>query len=71
MDILFILVLLAVAGAGLWVAFGLLKRTVKMALRLAIAGAVILLVLAAFGWWNFGGGSKAPKSKPAATRPAR
>ncbi len=70
MDILITLVLLAIAGAGLWVAFGLLKRTVKMALRLAIAGAVILLVLAGFAWWNFSGGG-APKSKPAATRPAR
>jgi hypothetical protein len=71
MDILITLVLLAIAAAGLWIAFGLLKRTVKMAIRMAIAGAVILLVLLGFVWWNFGGGSRAPQSKPATTRPAR
>jgi hypothetical protein len=70
MDILITLILLAIAAGGLWVAFGLLKRTVKMAIRLAIAGAVILLVLAGFVWWNFSGGSK-PQNKPAANRPAR
>lgn len=65
--IIFVLFLTAVAA----VTFFVLKRAVKMAIRAAIVGLILLIALVggASLWW-FGGGDKAVK-RPAATNKKR
>jgi hypothetical protein len=58
---------------GFWLFFVVLKRVLRMALRLAVVGALLLALLAgALAWWwyePFGGGSLNSNRK--AARPAR
>ena len=71
-------VIIAAALVGFWLFFVVLKRVLRMALRLAVVGALLLALLAgAFAWWWFdplGGSpsSNANRGGPArVTRPAR
>ena len=67
-------VIIAAALVGFWLFFFVLKRVLKMAIRLAVVGALLLALLAgAFAWWWY-----APLSAPtpsqnrnAAARPTR
>ncbi len=71
--------LAAIIGAalvGFWLFFVVLKRVLRMAVRLAVVGALLLaLLVGALAWWwyePFGGGSNANRNAPArAPRPAR
>jgi len=69
-------VIIAVALVGFWLFFVVLKRVLRMALRLAVVGALLLALLAgALAWWWYdplGGGSDADRGAPARrARPAR
>jgi len=45
-------VIIAVALVGFWLFFFVLKRVLRMAIRLAVVGALLLALLAgAFAWW--------------------
>ena len=63
------------AVIGFAVFFFVLKRLLRMAIRLAFVGAVLLALLvgAAAWWWYapFGGGSDAGQNRNSAARPAR
>jgi hypothetical protein len=66
-GVVFFFVLLAVA----FIAFKLLKRTVKMAFRMAIAGIIVLIAIAgsiAFFWLGSSKPSR-PQPRPAAAQP--
>jgi hypothetical protein len=56
--------------AVLYFVFRLLKRSVKMAFRLALVAAIAAIMLAgAISLWWFGSGTaEKPKAKPASTR---
>ncbi len=63
----FLLLFIGVA----FVAFKALKRTVTMAIRMAVVGAILLIaVVGSISLWYFSG-SGSPKLKPPAERPAR
>lgn len=63
----FLLVFLAVA----FIAFKALKKTVKMAFRVAIVGVILLIALVgSTALWYFSSGGS-PKLKPPVERPAR
>jgi hypothetical protein len=66
-------VIIAAALVGFWFFFVVLKRVLRMALRLAVVGALLLALLvgAVAGWWYepFGGSSKNSRNAPA--RPSR
>jgi hypothetical protein len=73
MEIIFIIV---IALAGFWLFFFVFKRLLRMAIRLALLGAVVLALLAgAFAWWwyaPFERNANQNRNAPArATRPAR
>lgn len=70
--------IIAATLVGFWLFFVVLKRVLRMALRLAVVGALLLaLLVGAFAWWWYDplGGSpnnanrRAAPSRP--TRPAR
>lgn len=69
MDIAIIIV---AALVGFWLFFVVLKRVLRMALKLAVVGALLLaLLVGALAWWwyqPFGGGSNVNRN---AARPAR
>jgi hypothetical protein len=73
-EILVLLVLVGVVGVGLWLALVMLKRTLKWAVRIALAGVLLLVLLVGFVfwmiWWN---SDDAPRkrgpTRPAATKP--
>ena len=58
------------AFAVLYFAFRMLKRSVKMALRLALVAAVLVIVVVggASLWWFGSEALSKPKAKPSATR---
>ncbi len=63
----FLLVFLGVA----FVAFKALKKTVKMAFRMAIVSLILVIaIIGSFSLWYFSGGGS-PKLKPPVSRPAR
>lgn len=71
-------IIVAAALVGFWLFFVILKRVLRMALRLAVVGALLLALLAgAVAWWWFDplGGSPNNARRPAGpsrvTRPAR
>ena len=54
-----------------FVAFKALKRTVKMAFRMAVVSIILLIaVIGSFSLWYFSGGGS-PKLKPPVSRPVR
>ena len=47
-------IIIAVGLVGFWLFFVVLKRVLRMALRLAVVGALLLALLAgALAWWWF------------------
>jgi hypothetical protein len=66
-------IIIVTALVGFWLFFVVLKRVLRMALRLAVVGALLLTLLAgALAWWwyePFGGG--APNSNRNAARTGR
>jgi hypothetical protein len=71
-----LVVIAVIALAGFWLFLFVFKRLLRMALRLAVLGAVILALLAgAFAWWWYSPSGTPPPPKPNAparqTRPAR
>jgi hypothetical protein len=64
--------IIAAALVGFWLFFVVLKRVLRMALRLAVVGALLLALLSgAVAWWWFDplGGPTGNRNSPA--RPAR
>lgn len=55
--------------AALWLGFIVLRRTVRLVFKLAMAGVMILLLVvgAIVLWWSFSANSASPKAK---TQPA-
>ncbi len=69
-------IIVAVALVGFWLFFFVLKRVLRMAIRLAVVGALLLALLAgAAAWWWYAppSGSTQNRNRNAArpTRPAR
>jgi hypothetical protein len=68
-------IIIAVALIGFWLFFFVLKRVLRMAIRLAVVGALLLALLAGAGawWWYAPAQSKPSQNRtPArAARPAR
>ncbi len=66
-------IIIAAALVGFWLFFVVLKRVLRMALKLAVVGALLLaLLIGAVAWWwyePFGGSSRSNRNAPA--RPAR
>jgi hypothetical protein len=70
------LVIIALIGlVGFWLFLFVFKRVLRMALRLAVLGAVILALLAgAFVWWWYSPLERTPgqnRNAPRQARPAR
>lgn len=67
--------IIAVAVVGFAVFFFVLKRLLRMAIRLAIVGALLLALLAgAVAWWWYdplGGRPENRNARPSNSRPAR
>jgi hypothetical protein len=62
------LIFFAVFAGVAYIAFRLLRKTVKMAFRMAVVAAILLVAVAgslAFWWFNTG---TSQKTRPAATR---
>jgi len=71
-----IIAIIVVALVGFWLFFFVLKRLLRMALRLAVVGAVLLALLAgAVAWWWYSPlerGAGQNRNAPArSARPAR
>ena len=71
-----IIAIIVVALVGFWLFFFVLKRLLRMALRLAVVGALLLaLVAGAVAWWWYSPlerGTGQNRNAPArSTRPAR
>jgi len=71
-----IIAIIVVALVGFWLFFFVLKRLLRMALRLAVVGALLLaLVAGAVAWWWYSPlerGAGQNRNAPArSTRPAR
>ena len=64
-----------IALVGFWLFLFVFKRVLRMALRLAVLGAIILALLAgAFAWWWYSPSERTPgqnRNAPRQTRPAR
>ena len=61
----FFLIFVAIA----YIVFRLLKRTVKMAFRMAIVAAIVLIAIAgSISFWWLGSGKPAPKSRSTQTK---
>ena len=69
--------IIVAALIGFWLFLFVFKRLLRMALRLAVLGALVLALLAgAFAWWWYSPPEGAPGRKPSAparpvSRPAR
>ena len=71
-----IVVIVVAALVGFWLFLFVLKRVLRMAIRLAVVGALLLaLLVGALAWWWYdplGGESGGGRNAPARTaRPAR
>jgi hypothetical protein len=65
-------VIIAVALLGFWLFFFVLKRVLRMAVRLAAVGAVLLALLAgAAAWWWYAPTGATPNQNRPAARPSR
>jgi hypothetical protein len=63
------LVFFAVFAAIAYIAFRLLKKTVKMAFRMAVVAAILLIaVVGSLAFWWFNTGTTAERPRPAATK---
>ncbi|HEX8503176.1 MAG TPA: hypothetical protein VF659_21510 [Pyrinomonadaceae bacterium] len=63
-------IIVAAALVGFWLFFVVLKRVLRMALRLAVVGALLLaLLVGALGWWWYDplGGPAGNRNAPART----
>lgn len=59
----------AVSAAVAYVTFRLLKKTVKMAFRMAAVAAIMLVaVIGVLSFWWFGSGTTQQKQRPATSR---
>jgi len=66
--------IIAAALIGFWLFFVVLKRVLRMAVRLAVVGALLLaLLVGAVAWWWFEpfGGRSPNQNRVAPSRPAR
>ena len=67
-----LVIIIVIALVGFWLFFAVLKRVLRMAVRLAIVGALLLaLLVGAVAWWWYdplGGSSKSNRNT---ARPAR
>jgi len=67
-----LVVIAIIALVGFWLFLFVFKRVLRMALRLAVLGAIILALLAgAFAWWWYSPSERTPTPKPNAPRQAR
>ncbi len=69
-----LVIIIAVALVGFWLFFVVLKRVLRVALRLAVVGALLLALLAgAVAWWWYDplGGTTKTNTNRNAARPAR
>jgi len=71
-----IVIVIAVALVGFWLFFFVLKRVLRMAIRLAVVGGLLLaLLVGALAWWWYdplGGSPNSNRAAPARqTRNAR
>jgi NhaP-type Na+/H+ and K+/H+ antiporter len=70
-----LVVIAIIALVGFWLFLFVFKRVLRMALRLAVLGAIILALLAgAFAWWWYSPSERAPgqnRNAPRQARPAR
>ncbi len=69
-----LIIIVAVALVGFWLFFVVLKRVLRMALRLAVVGALLLALLAgALAWWWYDplGGGPANSNRNANARANR
>lgn len=68
-----LVIIVAAALVGFWLFFVVLKRVLRMALRLAVVGALVLaLLVGAVAWWWYdplGGTPRVNRNAPA--RPSR
>ncbi|HEX8151233.1 MAG TPA: hypothetical protein VF591_28895 [Pyrinomonadaceae bacterium] len=67
-----LVIIIVAALVGFWLFLFVLKRVLRMAIRLAVVGALLLaLLVGAVAWWWYEpfGGSDANRNAPA--RPAR
>lgn len=66
-------VIIAVALLGFWLFLFVLKRVLRMAVRLAVVGALLLALLAgAFAWWWYAPSSgTTPSQNRSPARPSR
>ncbi len=66
-----IITVFAIVAFGLF--FFVVKRVLRMAIRLALVGAILFaLLVGAVAWWWYGPGESTPaQNRNAATRPAR
>jgi hypothetical protein len=67
-------IIIAAALVGFWLFFFVLKRVLRMAIRLAFVGALLLALLAgAVAWWWYAPsqGSTPGRNSNATARPAR
>jgi prepilin signal peptidase PulO-like enzyme (type II secretory pathway) len=56
-------------AAAAFIAFKMMKRTVKMAFRIAVVGIILAIAVAgSIGFWALGSGSSKPRSAPARNR---
>jgi hypothetical protein len=56
-------------AAAAFIAFKMLKRTVKMAVRMAIVAIILIIaVVGSIGFWALGSGSSQPRATPTRNR---
>lgn len=69
-----LVIIIAAALVGFWLFFVVLKRVLRMALRLAVVGALLLaLLVGAVAWWWYDplGGPTNNANRPGPSRPTR
>ncbi|MFL6333775.1 MAG: hypothetical protein ACJ754_10735 [Pyrinomonadaceae bacterium] len=67
-----LVIIIVAALAGFWLFFVVLKRVLRMALRLAVVGALLLaLLVGALAWWWYDPLGGAAKTNRDAARPTR
>jgi hypothetical protein len=67
-----LLIIIVVALVGFWLFFVVLKRVLRMAIRLAVVGALLLaLLVGALAWWWYDPLGSGTSTNRNAARPAR